>query len=45
MTFDEFFQEFSITDAERRELVYFLAAMRARKTIEALLFPVTKNVK
>jgi hypothetical protein len=37
MTFDELFSEHTLTDAERRELVYFLAAFRMRKTIERLL--------
>lgn len=38
MTFDELFSELRLSDKERRELVYHLAAIRARKTIEALLF-------
>jgi hypothetical protein len=37
MTFDEFFAEHRLTPEERAELVYRLAALRARKTIEALL--------
>lgn len=36
-TFDEFFSEYTLTDYERRELVFFLAAYRYRKTIETLL--------
>ena len=36
-TFDEFLSDYTITPQERRELVYHLAAFRARKTIEALL--------
>lgn len=35
--FDDFFSEFRLTEYERRELVYFLAAYRYRKTIETLL--------
>jgi hypothetical protein len=37
MTFDELFADFRLTADERRSLVWFLATMRARKTIEALL--------
>lgn len=37
MTFDEFFREHRLTAAERTDLVYFLAAMRMRKTLERLL--------
>lgn len=36
-TFDEAFAELNLTPAERTEMVWHLAAMRARKTIEALL--------
>lgn len=39
MTFDELFSELHLSDKERRELVYHLAIIRARRTIEALLFP------
>ena len=38
MTFDELFQEYALTSEERRQLVYFLAYLRMRKTIERLLF-------
>ena len=38
-TFDEIFGELHVSAAERRELVYHLAALRARKTIESLLNP------
>lgn len=37
MTFDEFFREHRLTEAERRELIYFLATLRFRNTIERLL--------
>lgn len=37
MTFDEAFADHRLTPDERAELVYRLAAIRARKTIEALL--------
>lgn len=40
-TFDEVFAEHTITPAERRELVWHLAAYRARRTVETLL-PTTK---
>lgn len=36
-TFDEVFGEMSLTPEERSAMVWHLAAMRARKTIEALL--------
>jgi len=36
-TFDELFAELQLTAAERQALVWHLAAMRARKTVEALL--------
>lgn len=36
-TFDEAFAELNLTPAERTAMVWHLAAMRARKTIEALL--------
>jgi hypothetical protein len=36
-TFDEAFAELNLTAAERVALVWHLAAMRARKTVEALL--------
>lgn len=36
-SFDSFLADFTITDYERRELVFFLAAYRYRKTIETLL--------
>lgn len=35
--FDELFSEHKMRPGERRELVFHLAAMRARRTIEALL--------
>ena len=38
-TFDEVFGDFNLTPAERTAMVWHLAAMRARKTIEALLPP------
>lgn len=37
MTFDEFCAQFRLKPEERTELVYHLAAYRARKTIETLL--------
>jgi hypothetical protein len=37
VTFDELFAEFNLTDEERLALVWFLANLRARKTVEALL--------
>ena len=37
MTFDQLFADHHLTDGERTELIYHLAAIRARKTIEALL--------
>ncbi len=37
MTFDEFFEEFRLTQQEREALVWHLAAFRARKTVETLL--------
>jgi hypothetical protein len=40
-TFDEAFAELRITPAERTAMVWHLAALRARKTVEALL-PNTK---
>lgn len=36
-TFDELFAELNLTDEERTALVWHLAEMRARKTVEALL--------
>jgi hypothetical protein len=36
-TFDEAFGEFDLTPTERANLVWHLAAYRARKTVEALL--------
>jgi hypothetical protein len=36
-TFDEAFEDFNLTPAERTALVWHLAAYRARKTVEALL--------
>lgn len=36
-SFDEWCGQFTLTDAERRELVYFLAAFRYRRTIETLM--------
>lgn len=36
-TFDEAFAELNLTPAERTALVWHLAQMRARKTVEALL--------
>lgn len=36
-TFDEAFAELRLTQAERTALVWHLAMLRARKTIEALL--------
>ena len=36
-TFDEAFAELNLTDTERTALVWHLAQMRARKTVEALL--------
>lgn len=35
--FDDVFREFTLTAEERKALVFYLAALRARKTIEALL--------
>jgi len=35
-TFNEFFNDFRLTAQERAELIYFLAAYRARRTIEVL---------
>ena len=40
-TFDEAFAELNLTDEERSALVWHLASVRARKTVEALL-PTTK---
>ena len=37
MTFDEFFGEHNLTDAERAALVWHLAAIRTRKLVAALL--------
>lgn len=37
MTFDDFFSEFRLTAAERKELVWRLAFLRFQKTIEVLL--------
>jgi hypothetical protein len=39
MTFDELFREFNITPSERRELVFYLAHLRMKKTIERLMSP------
>lgn len=36
-TFDEAFAELNLTQSEREALVWHLAALRARKTVEALL--------
>lgn len=36
-SFDAFLADFTITEHERRELVYFLAAWRYRRTLETLL--------
>lgn len=36
-TFDEAFAELNLKPAEREALVWYLASLRARKTIEALL--------
>ncbi len=41
-TFDEAFAELNLTPAERVALVWHLAAIRARKTVETLL-PETKH--
>lgn len=41
-TFDEVFHEHSLYPEERAALVWHLAALRARKTVEALL-PETKH--
>lgn len=37
MTFDEFFAEHKLTDAEREALVWHLAAIRTRRLVELLL--------
>ena len=37
MTFDELFEKHTLTKRERELLVWHLATMRARKTVEALL--------
>lgn len=37
MTFDELFREFTLTAEERKALVFYLAHLRARRTIEVLL--------
>ena len=37
MTFDEFLSEHKLTKRERELLVWHLATLRARKTVEALL--------
>lgn len=42
-TFDEVFEDHRLTPAERRELVYRLAAIRAQKTIETLLHKESKS--
>jgi len=44
MTFDEVFAEHRLTFRERELLVWHLAAMRARKTIEVLL-PNTRSAR
>lgn len=36
-TFDEAFEDFRITPSERVAMVWHLAMMRARRTVEALL--------
>lgn len=36
-TFDEAFEDFNLTPHERAALVWHLAALRARKTVEALI--------
>lgn len=36
MTFDEFCAQFTLTSEERAELVWHLAALRFRKTLELL---------
>lgn len=36
-TFDDFCADYTLTQAEREALVWHLAAMRARKTVETLL--------
>ena len=36
-TFDEFCTDFTLTQMERRELVEYLAEMRRRRTVHALL--------
>ena len=41
-TFDEAFAELNLTPAERASLVWRLAAIRARRTVEALL-PETRH--
>ncbi len=43
MTFDQFCDELRVTEAERRALVYQLAAIRARRTIERLLEKVSER--
>lgn len=42
-TFDEAFAEHRLTPTERAELVYRLAAIRARRTIEKLLLEPQAN--
>lgn len=37
MTFDEWCSQFRLTDKERAELVWFLATLRMRRTLEALI--------
>lgn len=36
MTFDELFSEFTLTAEERTALIWHLAMLRARRTVEAL---------
>ena len=38
-TFDELLEELHVTPAERAALVWHLAGLRARRTVEALLTP------
>ncbi len=37
MTFDELFADHRLTSDERRDLVFHLSQIRARRTVEALL--------
>ena len=37
MTFKEFCREYGVTKAERRRLVFYLAMLRAMRTVEELL--------